>query len=161
VFLALACDRVVASEFCVLNPHYKTLALSGSEYHTFLLPKRVGEDLAKKLLDECLPISALKAKEIGMIDEVFSTKDYFKKLEEYCQEILSDEDRFEDMLWDKQDFIEENLEKMEECKKAELKTMYPEFWDEDSEFHQLRYDFVYKICPLVTPKRLKYDIISE
>jgi putative two-component system hydrogenase maturation factor HypX/HoxX len=155
VFLALACDRVVASEFCVLNPHYKTLGLSGSEYHTFLLPKRVGEDLAKKLLDECLPISALKAKEIGMIDEVFSTKDYQKQLEEYCQEILSDEDRFEDMLWDKQDFIEENLEKMEECKKAELKTMHPEFWDEDSEFHQLRYDFVYKICPLVTPKRLK------
>jgi len=56
-FLALACDYVVASETSVLNPHYKTLGLSGSQYHTYSLPKRVGEDKAKELLDKCLPLS--------------------------------------------------------------------------------------------------------
>jgi putative two-component system hydrogenase maturation factor HypX/HoxX len=34
--------------------------------------------------------------------------------------------------------------------------MHPEFWDEKSIFHTLRYEFVYKICPRETPKRLKY-----
>ena len=34
--------------------------------------------------------------------------------------------------------------------------MYDEFWKEDSIFHKLRYEFVYKTCPFQTPKRLKY-----
>jgi len=34
--------------------------------------------------------------------------------------------------------------------------MYPEFWEEDSDFHKLRYEFVYKICQTKTPKRLKF-----
>jgi len=150
VFLALACDFVVASKSAVLNPHYKTLGLSGSEYHTYTLPKRVGKELAKKLLDECLPISANYAKKIGLIDEVFED-DYMQSLHQFA---LSKID--EDFLWNKQEFLEENRDYIESLKKEELKIMHPEFWDEDSIFHQLRREFVYKICPTKTPKRLKY-----
>ena len=156
VFLALACDFVVASESCVLNPHYKTLGLSGSEYHTYTLPKRVGEQKAKELLEQCLPVSASKAKKLGMVDAVFSLKDYKNELSDFIENLFDDADALEDFLWEKEEYIEANKEQMEVCKKAELKTMYPEFWEEDSVFHQLRYEFVYKACPTQTPLRLKY-----
>ena len=43
VFLALAADRVLARRGVVLNPHYKGMGnLYGSEYWTYLLPRRVG-----------------------------------------------------------------------------------------------------------------------
>ncbi len=48
VFLGLASDFIVINDEVVLNPHYKTLALTGSEYHTYSLPKRVGEKKLKK-----------------------------------------------------------------------------------------------------------------
>jgi len=44
---------------------------------------------------------------------------------------------------------------MEQCKCSELKKMYPEFLDKSSEFHNLRREFVYKLCLKATPKRLK------
>jgi putative two-component system hydrogenase maturation factor HypX/HoxX len=156
VFLALACDHVVASTTATINPHYKTLGLSGSEYHTYILPKRVGEKEAKKLLDGCLPISADYAREIGMIDEVYDDKDYFEKLRNFCNECLEDEDTFDDFICEKQEYLEENEAKIEQAREDEISTMHPEFWDEASSFHKLRYDFVYKICPTQTPKRLKY-----
>jgi putative two-component system protein, hydrogenase maturation factor HypX/HoxX len=155
VFLALACDYVVASDATVLNPHYKTLGLSGSEYHTYSLPKRVGEAKAKELLEDCLPISAIKAKEINMIDEVYEKENYFYDLRKYAQTLVDDEDKYDDYIYDKQDYLEENQEYINECKEQELKVMHPEFWDAESEFHILRHEFVYKVCPIKTPNRLK------
>ena len=154
VFLGLACDFVVARDGVVLNPHYKTMGLSGSEYHSYSFPKRVGEEKAKEILQNALPISSKRAKEIGMIDEVLSSEDYDKALEKFCQSLLSDEDEYYDFLDSKSEFLEKNEKFIEECKERELAKMYPEFWDEKSEFHKLRYDFVYKICPTKTPQRL-------
>lgn len=154
VFLATACDFVIARDGVVLNPHYKTLGLSGSEYHSFTLPKRVGKEMANRLLYECLPISAKKAKEIGLADEVFKDN-YMQNLKDFCKNLVKNEDWYEDFLWEKQEFLIENEEFIEQCKEKELKIMHPEFWNEDSPFHKLRYDFVYKVCPLETPKRLK------
>ncbi len=156
VFLALACDYVVAREGVVINPHYKTLGLSGSEYHTYTLPKRVGEQKAKELLDACLPVGVKEAKDIGMIDKVLFHITYQDELEVFCKELLNDEDSYEDFLWEKEDFLEENRAVIEVKREAEIAVMHPEFWDKESTFHQLRYDFVYKICPMQTPKRLKY-----
>ncbi len=150
VFLGLACDFVVAKEGVVLNPHYKSLGLTGSEYHTYSLLKRVGEVEAQKLLDESLPISVEYAQKIEMVDEVFSHNNYYKELHQFAR------DRFdEEFIWDKQEYLEENKKWIEELNERELHIMYPEFWDKDSSFHKLRADFVYKRCPLKTPKRLK------
>ncbi len=147
VFMALACDFVVAREGVVLNPHYKTLGLTGSEYHTYTLPKRVGEEKARELLDGCLPISAHEAKGIGMVDEVYHDS-YYEKLHTFALSKYDD-----DFLWEKQEFLEEHREEIEACKERELAVMYPEFWDEDSDFHKLRQEFVYKRCLTSTPKR--------
>lgn len=155
VFLALACDYAVAREGVVLNPHYKTLGLSGSEYHTYTLEKRVGKVKADELLTKCLPLSANKAKKIGMIDEVFEENNYFDSLDEFAQKLCEDGDKYSDFLYDKEDFLSKNGYMIEQKKEQELKIMYPEFWDKDSSFHKLRYDFVYKVCSIETPKRLK------
>jgi putative two-component system hydrogenase maturation factor HypX/HoxX len=150
LFLGLACDYAVAREGVVLNPHYKTLGLTGSEYHTYTLPKRVGEAAAQKLLDACLPLSAASAKKMGMIDEVFSHETYYEALHRFALTLYDD-----DFLWEKQEYLEENKEEIEAYKERELEVMYPEFWEEQSPFHRLRQEFVYKICPRETPKRLK------
>ena len=150
VFLALACDYIVAKENVVLNPHYKTLGLSGSEYHTYTLPKRAGKEMAEKLLNEALPISVEYAKKIGMVDEIFVDSAYYEVLHDFASSCYD-----EDLIWEKQDRLEEEKEIIERCKQAELKKMYPEFWDESSEFHKLRHEFVYKVCPTQTPKRLQ------
>ncbi len=150
VFLALACDRVVACEGVVLNPHYKSIGLSGSEYHSYTLPKRVGKELSKKLLDDALPISVEYAKEINLVDEVYTRESYYEDLHQYSKSLYS-----EDFIWDKQDKLEADIKLMQECKRAELEKMYPEFYESDSEFHRLRREFVYKVCPIQTPSRLK------
>jgi len=150
VFLGLACDYVVGKEGIVLNPHYKTLGLTGSEYHTYSLPKRVGEEKTRELLDACLPISVESAKELGMVDEVFAHEEYYEKLHSFAKSKFDD-----DFIWDKQDYLEEHGERIEALKEAEIEVMYPEFWDEESSFHTLRREFVWKVCPRETPLRLK------
>ncbi len=48
-FLALAADHVWARDGIVVNPHYKGMGnLYGSEYWTYLLPRRVGADAAQR-----------------------------------------------------------------------------------------------------------------
>ena len=155
VFLGLACDYVVGKESAMLNPHYKTLGLSGSEYHTHSLPKRVGEQKAQNLLDDCLPICMNEAKDIGMIDEVFAVIEYEKNLATFCANITQDESKYDDFLRDKEEYLEQNQAQMENCKETELSIMHPEFWGENSPFHQLRHDFIYKIPSQQTPERLK------
>jgi len=141
---------VVAKESVTLNPHYKTLGLTGSEYHTYTLPKRVGQEMSQKLLDECLPISASYAKKIGMVDEVFEASDYYEKLHSFAKNAFDD-----DFVWEKQEFLEEHSEEIEACKEREIEVMYLEFWEEDSAFHELRRELVWKICATKTPERLK------
>jgi len=154
VFLGLACDFAISCEDVIFNPHYKTLGLSGSEYHTYILPKRVGEEKANELLQNCLPINSNYAKKINMIDEVFAYKEYQSKLKNYCENLL-EEDFYEDFIDKKRDILEEDYLYIEKCKEQELKIMYDEFWKESSSFHSLRYDFVHKIKPKNTPKRLR------
>ena len=156
VFLAAACDYVVASDTTVLNPHYKTIGLSGSEYHTYTLPKRVGQKEAQRLLADCLPISARHAKRIGLVDAVWSHRDYQKALKRFVERLVGDAEALEDFLWEKQDYLEAHKATIEAHKEREIAVMHPEFWEPSSPFHALRKAFVYKTCPARTPERLKW-----
>ena len=46
LMLALAADEVWCRSGAVLNPHYRLMGLHGSEYWTYTLPRRVGEEQA-------------------------------------------------------------------------------------------------------------------
>ncbi|MFO1125403.1 MAG: enoyl-CoA hydratase-related protein [Methylocystis sp.] len=70
--LALAADRVYAKSGVVLNPHYRSMGeLYGSEYWTYLLPRRVGQAKALELMQSCMPIGAKTACTIGFLDDAF------------------------------------------------------------------------------------------
>ena len=157
-FLALACDYVVAREGVVLNPHYKTMGLSGSEFHTYTLPNKVGEEKAYSLLNEALPVSSSEAKEIGLIDKVFSEdfENFKSELNLFTSSLVEDEEHWYEELNKKRDVLEENGKLISQKHKKELETMHPEFWDETSDFHILRAAFVYKKCPCSTPEQLQY-----
>ena len=55
VMLALGADRVLVRDGVVLNPHYETMGLYGSEYWTYVLRRRVGTAQARMLTEQCLP----------------------------------------------------------------------------------------------------------
>ncbi|MRI83659.1 MAG: hydrogenase [Nitratiruptor sp.] len=151
VFLGLAGDIVTAKRGIVLNPHYKTLGLSGSELHTYTLPRRVGEAMAAKLLEEALPISATRAKEIGMVDWLF---DDFQELRSFAHQLLADQESYWELLEAKEERLARDEERIQASLAQELERIYPQFWDPTSPFHKLRHNFVYKICPTRTPERL-------
>lgn len=70
VMLALAADEVWCRSGSVLNPHYRRMGLYGSEYWTYSLPRRVGTAMAERLTQEALPVTAARARDIGLIDRV-------------------------------------------------------------------------------------------
>jgi putative two-component system hydrogenase maturation factor HypX/HoxX len=72
VMLALGADRVVAAAGSVLNPHYRSMGLTGSEYWTYVLPRRVGIREAERLTSDCLPVGTAEAVRIGLVDEVLT-----------------------------------------------------------------------------------------
>jgi putative two-component system hydrogenase maturation factor HypX/HoxX len=73
--LALGADRVLLRDKTVLNPHCGSMGLYGSEYWTYVLPRRVSHDGAQRLTEECLPIGAGDAARIGLADEVIAGTD--------------------------------------------------------------------------------------
>ncbi|MBQ0826445.1 hydrogenase maturation protein [Streptomyces tagetis] len=72
VMLALAADEVWCRSGSVLNPHYRHMGLYGSEFWTYSLPRRVGDATADRLVREALPVGAVRAREIGLVDRVVS-----------------------------------------------------------------------------------------
>ena len=155
--LALAADYVIARNGVILNPHYKTLGLHGSEYWTYLLPKRVGEKKAHELMENCLPLGAKRAKNIGLVDYVFNEDEnsYKTQLKEFCEKIATCDEYYD--LLDKKIENRQKDEKVKGIQKyrdEELEHMYKSFYDANSEFNKLRCEFVYKVTPKHTPKRL-------
>ena len=67
--LGLGADIVAARAGIVLNPYYD-IGLYGSELHTWTLPRRVGAETAQHLVDDKLPVSAERARSLGLVDEV-------------------------------------------------------------------------------------------
>ena len=69
VFLALAADCVLARSGIVLNPHYRNMGnLYGSEYWTYLLPRRVGAAQARASWLGACRSARRKRRSIGLID---------------------------------------------------------------------------------------------
>ena len=71
--LALAADRVLARRDVVLNPYYRHMGgLYGSEYWTYLLPRRVGAATATRLTSAPFtPVGTRQAVAIGLLDATF------------------------------------------------------------------------------------------
>ena len=159
VMLALAADQVMARAGLVLNPHYKKMGLYGSEYWTYTLPKRVGEEMAQKLTNECLPITSDAAVEIGMVDEAFGQNvAAFRQMLKAKVAQLADTIDFEEFRKNKRKRLFEEMAASPpiEYRNRELSQMWKNFYAAGSEYHALRHYFVHKIACAQQP--VQYQI---
>lgn len=152
VMLALAADIVFARSGVVLNPHYKTMGLYGSEYWTYSLPRAVGSEVALQLTQACLPVSAVQARQLGMVQDIGP-----RNPDEFSQWLLQQAKR---ALTDaKYGALRErkagmDLEQVERCRDNELAQMQLDMVQNRQQFAEKCRNFVFKRKACQTPQRL-------
>ena len=157
--LALATDLVFLREGVILNLHYKNMGqLYGSEYWTYLLPKRVGEQKANSLTDEQrLPISAKKAWNMGLIDKVLDKnhKIFDAQITHLANSYIADKSLLQKTLKDKAETrcTDEAIKALASYRQFELTQMYANFYGSEA-YHQARKNFVYKMSDNKTPENI-------
>lgn len=153
VIFALASDYVVARSGRVFNPHYKTMGLHGSEYWTYLLPKRIGEEAAHALTESCLPVSAERAFVMGLVDTLIDGRGtgFMAELASYLYD-LCEPTNLPRLLESKQKAMPPHAV-LERHRERELTNMQKNF--SSPAYHKARKAFVYKEALSETPKHLR------
>jgi putative two-component system hydrogenase maturation factor HypX/HoxX len=156
VFLALAADRVVAREGVVLNPHYKAMGnLYGSEYWTYLLPRRVGAERAGEITGNRLPVGARQAQALGLVDDCFGgdAAAFRRGVEMRAESLVADAPA---LLAAKQSGRrrDEAEKPLAAYRAEELAQMKRNFYGFDPSYHVARYNFVHKVPHSRTPRHL-------
>ena len=151
VMAALAADQVWAHENVVPNPSYKAMNLYGSEYWTYSLPRRVGNETAEKLVGSTEPLGALEAEKIGLIDKVLcsSAVDFLSCVQKEAREVAGSADLSSSIESKNSKDMVHYRDEIESCRSQELKEMKKCFGNEN--YHRARKAFVYKskILPCV------------
>lgn len=158
VFLALAADLVWAHNNVLLNPHYKNMGnLYGSEYWTYLLPKRVGSAAARSVMQNRTPLTALEAMRIGLIDAAFGVDQKVFSVEARMRaQTLARSSDFTEMLIAKRlrRAQDEANKPLQSYRDEELARMKRNFYGFDPSYHVARYHFVHKMPHAWTPRHL-------
>ncbi|MFC7273760.1 hydrogenase maturation protein [Paractinoplanes rhizophilus] len=154
VMLGLGADIVAARDGIVLNPYYD-MGLYGSELHTFTLPRRVGANRAQQLIDEKLPVSAARARSIGLVDEVGP-----RHPDAYAEWLAALADRESNVRTArnrrqaKARRLAAERVPLEVYEARELAEMSRDMYADRSGFAAARHAFVRKVKPSETPARL-------
>ncbi|MBI5165151.1 MAG: hydrogenase maturation protein [Magnetospirillum sp.] len=155
VFMALAADVVLARQGVVLNPHYKGMGnLYGSEYWTYLLPRRCGADHAAAVTQARLPVGTAEAKALGLIDDSFgATVGEFRTQVEAFAFALAADPGLEDRLAAKRlsRLADEAAKPLEAYRAEELERMRLNFFGFDPSYHVARWNFITKVPKSRTP----------
>jgi putative two-component system hydrogenase maturation factor HypX/HoxX len=157
VFLALAADEVWAAPGTVLNPHYRNMGnLYGSEYWTYLLPRRLGLEAAQALMRQRLPLLAQEAQRRGLIDHCLNTPADLDAEVIPRALALASAYNFQHRLQQKQQVraTDEATRPLADYRKEELNHMHRNFYGFDPSYHVARYHFVHKLPHAWTPRHL-------
>lgn len=158
VFLALAADRVLARSGIVLNPHYRSMGnLYGSEYWTYLLPRRVGAEQAGALMTRRLPLGAPEACALGLIDEHAGPDEVsFRALVDTYAASSAERDRFTQAMTEKRArrAHDEHERALADYRAEELGRMRMNFYGFDPSYHIARHRFVHRTPHAWTPLHL-------
>ncbi len=151
VFFALTCDRVYARSGVVLNPHYKNMGnLFGSEYWTYLLPKRVGTGNEHKVMGHRLPIGSTEAKQLGLLDDSFgqTIPDFQERLRKTVKTLNNTQ-----IINDKKSLRnrDEAEKPLQSYRDEELQHMKLNFFGFDPSYHVARFKFVLREPKSHTP----------
>jgi len=157
VFLALAADRLYARNGVVLNPHYKNMGnLYGSEYWSYLLPKRMGEQ-GREIMGNRLPLGASAAKRAGLIDDCFGgSVNEFVAMIKSVAETLARDPSYATLLEAKRRrrVQDESVKSLETYRAEELERLKLNFYGFDPSYHVARYNFVFRVPHSWTPLHL-------
>jgi putative two-component system hydrogenase maturation factor HypX/HoxX len=147
--LALAADHVVARTDVVLNPYYRHMGgLYGSEYWTYLLPRRVGAATSEQLTGTFEPVGTRRAVETGLIDEAFGdTVQAFRDQLSGLAERLARDPELEHWLEEKRRrrARDEQHKPLSLYRTEELARSHECFFGADRSYHEARRRFVYKL----------------
>jgi len=158
---ALAADRVVAREDVVLNPYYRHMGgLYGSEYWTYLLPRRVGAEMSARLTGP--PFTALGARravEIGLVDSAFGADlAGFHHRTRRLAEALASHPRLGSRLEDKRRARtrDEQIKPLQAYRREEMARSHESFFGPDRSYHEARRRFAlkYPACSAPSPSGL-------
>jgi putative two-component system hydrogenase maturation factor HypX/HoxX len=158
VFLALAADEVWAAPGVVLNPHYKNMGnLYGSEYWTYLLPRRAGIDGARTIMGNRLPLGAPEAMQAGLLDAVFGgdAADFAEQASRRALGLAAAPD-LPARLQAKQTRRrqDEDQQSLAHYREEEMRHMRLNFFGFDPSYHVARYNFVHRVPQSRTPLHL-------
>ncbi|MFI7705555.1 enoyl-CoA hydratase-related protein [Nonomuraea sp. NPDC049480] len=157
VMMGLGADRVIVRDSVVLNPHYRTMGLFGSELWTYVLPRRVGAEQALRLTQEALPIGAAEAVELGLADRVLggSRLEFERRVLEYAERLAVDAsyDRLLAARGRARE-VDERRRPLEAYRVEELAEMSRDMFDDRSGFRAARRAFVRKQRAGATPAHL-------
>jgi len=158
VFLALAADQVLVRDGIVLNPHYKNMGnLFGSEYWTYVLPRRVGPDRVETIMGSRLPMGAAAAQRLGLADAVLpNARTSFRAAARDHAEQLAADPSFDRLLAEKRARRErEEAEKpLKAYRDEELERMRLAFYGFDASYHVARWRFITREPIARTPLHL-------
>ena len=158
VFLALAADMVLARKGVILNPHYKNMGnLFGSEYWTYVLPRRRPDGSLEAVMDRRLPLDAEQARELGLIDDVLANqRDEFLASVAVFARSQADDPALRTRLQDKarQRAKDEETKPLAAYRHQELERMKLNFYGFDPSYHVARYHFIAKLPLARTPVHL-------
>ncbi len=155
VFMALAADIVLARSGVVLNPHYKGMGnLYGSEYWTYLLPRRCGGAGALALTQARLPVGTEEARDWGLIDGHFgaSVAEFRSGLETFASELAASPDLERRLSAKRLSRLADEAEKpLAQYRAEELEHMKLNFYGFDPSYHVARWNFIGKVPKSRTP----------
>lgn len=149
VAFAVAADRVVARDGIVINPYYQHMGgLYGSEYWTYLLPRRVGRTGAARLTSPPFTaISTARGAQLGLLDAVYgSALDSFTTALHAEALRLADPDRFPQLLAAKRARLhrDHQVKPLAHYREHEMVRSHQSFFGPDQRYHQARRRFAYK-----------------
>jgi putative two-component system hydrogenase maturation factor HypX/HoxX len=158
VFMALAADHVWARRGVIVNPHYKNMGnLYGSEYWTYLLPRRVKHGPPQAVMERRLPLSAKAARELGLVDAVFGDDhaDFVAAVRARAG-ALAVSPEIEGFSQRKRAARarDEVAKPLAAYRAEELGEMRRNFYGFDPSYHVARSHFVHKTPPSWTPRHL-------
>ncbi|MDP2005861.1 MAG: hydrogenase maturation protein [Rubrivivax sp.] len=158
VFLALAADLVWARPSVVLNPHYKNMGnLYGSEYWTYLLPRRPLTLAPAELMARRLPLSARQAQALGLLDDSFgdSPQAFTAQVLARARAMATRADLPERLQAKcRQRARDEAVKPLAAYRAEELAHMRRNFYGFDPSYHIARSNFVRRVAPSWTPRHL-------
>ncbi|MDP2163575.1 MAG: enoyl-CoA hydratase-related protein [Hydrogenophaga sp.] len=157
-FLALAADQVWAHGSVVLNPHYKNMGnLYGSEYWTYLLPRRLGDAGAKALMTQRLPLLAAEALKIGLLDhnDEGSRQGFEERSLERALALASSYNQSGELAAKQARREQDEAHRpLALYREQELARMHRNFYGFDPSYHVARHHFVHKQPHAWTPRHL-------